>query len=123
VACAQNTDSRNLGKVRNLGRSHIIFYVLSQTPSAIRSPSQTTESDGMAYKADFKTTFEPSRVIQPLYTGGSVALSRDGRVLATCLGEDALLSNLSTGEHLTKIEGVSLVPCSDWYCTDILTKS
>ena len=59
----------------------------------------------MAYKADFKTTFEPTRVIQPIYTGGSVALSQDGRVLATCLGEEALLTDLETGRHLARIEG------------------
>ena len=61
----------------------------------------------MAYKAEYKTTFEPGRVIQPIYTGGSVALSQDGRILASCLGEDALLSDLATGEHLARIEGVS----------------
>ncbi|KXL43720.1 hypothetical protein M433DRAFT_258 [Acidomyces richmondensis BFW] len=59
----------------------------------------------MAYKAEVKKTFEPSRVIQPIYTGGSAALSADGRVLATCLGEDALLTDLSTGAHLARIEG------------------
>ncbi|KAH0296299.1 hypothetical protein KCU74_g20074, partial [Aureobasidium melanogenum] len=59
----------------------------------------------MAYKAEYKTTFEPGRVIQPIYTGGSVALSQDGRILASCLGEDALLSDLATGEHLARIEG------------------
>ena len=61
----------------------------------------------MAVKADIRTTFEASRVLQPIYTGGSVALSQDGRTLATCLGEEALLSNLHTGEHLARIEGVS----------------
>lgn len=62
----------------------------------------------MAQKISSKTTFEPGRVISPLYTGGSVALSRDGRVLATCLGEDALLTDLVTGQRLAQIEGVSL---------------
>lgn len=66
----------------------------------------------MALKADFKTTFEPSRVISPIYTGGSVALSDDGRILATCLGEEALLTDLDTGSHLARIEGVSLEYCS-----------
>ncbi|OQO07505.1 hypothetical protein B0A48_07202 [Cryoendolithus antarcticus] len=59
----------------------------------------------MAYKADTRTTFEPSRVIQPIYTGGAVDLSYDGRILATCLGEEALLTDLSTGAHLARIEG------------------
>lgn len=62
----------------------------------------------MAYKAEIKTTFEPNKVIQPLYTGGSVALSQDGRILVSCLGEDALISDLSTGKHLARIEGVSV---------------
>ncbi|KAF2221796.1 WD40-repeat-containing domain protein [Elsinoe ampelina] len=59
----------------------------------------------MAFKADVRTTFEPRHVISPIYTGGSVALSQDGRVLATCLGEEVLLSDLNTGEHLARIEG------------------
>lgn len=61
----------------------------------------------MAYKADLHTTFEPSRVIQPIYTGGSVSLSQDGKVLASTLGEEALLTDLNTGAHLARIEGVS----------------
>lgn len=61
----------------------------------------------MAYKAEVKKTFEPARVIQPIYTGGPAALSADGRVLATCLGEDALLTDLSTGAFFARIEGVS----------------
>lgn len=62
----------------------------------------------MALKADFKTTFEPSRVISPIYSGGSVSLSEDGKILATCLGDEALLTDLDTGAHLARLEGVSL---------------
>lgn len=77
----------------------------------------------MAYKAEFKTTFEPSKIIQPIYTGGSVALSQDGRVLAACVGEDVLLSDLSTGAHLARIEGVSSWRIRTSGCkTDGLTK-
>ena len=61
----------------------------------------------MAFRAEVTTTFEPTRVIQPIYTGGSVALSEDGTILATCLGEDALLTDLATGRHLCRIAGVS----------------
>ena len=61
----------------------------------------------MALRAEVKTTFEPGRVIQPIYSGGSVALSEDGKILATSLGDEALLTNLDTGEHLARIEGVS----------------
>ncbi|KAK4981064.1 hypothetical protein LTR28_007117 [Elasticomyces elasticus] len=59
----------------------------------------------MATRAELRTTFEPSRVIQPIYTGGSVALSQNGRILATSLGEEALVTDLSTGEHLARLEG------------------
>lgn len=72
----------------------------------------------MAYKADTKTTFEPSRVIQPIYTGGGVALSEDGRVLATCLGEEVLLTDLSTGESLARVEGVSAISPMQQATTD-----
>lgn len=65
----------------------------------------------MAYKAELKTTFDPLKVIQPIYTGGPVALAQDGRILASSLGEDVLLSDLATGDHLARIEGVSAVYC------------
>jgi hypothetical protein len=61
-------------------------------------------------KAPYKTTFEPEHTIQPIYTGGSVALDHGGRILATTLGEDALLTDLDTGKQLAKIDGV----CISW---------
>ncbi|KAI9818138.1 MAG: U3 small nucleolar RNA-associated protein 13 [Pycnora praestabilis] len=63
----------------------------------------------MATRGSVQTTFEPVKVIQPIYTGGSVALDDSGRILATCLGEDALLTDLATGEQLARIEGDSEV--------------
>ncbi|KAA6407489.1 MAG: WD40 repeat protein [Lasallia pustulata] len=59
----------------------------------------------MALRASTVTTFEAERTIQPIYTGGDVALDQEGRILATCLGEDALLTDLGTGEQLARIEG------------------
>ncbi|CZR69198.1 related to UTP13-U3 snoRNP protein [Phialocephala subalpina] len=59
----------------------------------------------MANKAPYQTTFEPEHTIQPIYTGGSVALDQSGRILATTLGEEALLTDLNTGRQLAKIEG------------------
>lgn len=59
----------------------------------------------MAQRASVKTTYDVGKFIQPIYTGGSVALSQDGRVLATCVGEDALLTDLATGEELLRVEG------------------
>lgn len=63
----------------------------------------------MATKLPYKTTFEPERVIQPIFTGGSVALDNGARILATTLGEDAVLTDLHNGKHYAKIEGVSVV--------------
>jgi U3 small nucleolar RNA-associated protein 13 len=60
----------------------------------------------MATKSAYKTTFEAEKVIQPIYTGGSIALDITGRILATCLGEDALITDLNTGKQLARIEGV-----------------
>ena len=51
-------------------------------------------------------SFEPERTIRPIYTGGDVALDATGRVLASCLGEDVTITDLSTGEALSRIEGV-----------------
>ncbi|KAF7923785.1 uncharacterized protein EAE98_007603 [Botrytis deweyae] len=59
----------------------------------------------MATKTPYQTTFEPEHTIQPIYTGGSVALDQTGRILATTLGEDALLTDLNTGRELARIEG------------------
>lgn len=61
----------------------------------------------MAQRTELKTTFEASQTIEPIYTGGSVALSADGTLLATSLGDDALVTHLPTGQRLARIEGVS----------------
>ncbi|KAK3945185.1 WD40-repeat-containing domain protein [Diplogelasinospora grovesii] len=59
----------------------------------------------MATKQSLKTTFEVDKVIQPIFTGGSVALDNGARILATTLGEKAVLTELSTGKNLVEIEG------------------
>lgn len=61
----------------------------------------------MSQLAATSTTFDIENVVDPIYTGGSVALSEDGRVLVTTLGEDVLLTELASGKRLAKIEGVS----------------
>ena len=60
----------------------------------------------MSFRSKIITTYQPERIIQPIYTGGDVLLDREGRILATCLAEEALLTNLGTGELLARIEGV-----------------
>lgn len=65
----------------------------------------------MLSRSSLTTTFEPERVIQPIYTGGDVALDQTGHILATCLGEEALITELSTGDLLARIEGVGFTTC------------
>ncbi|KAK4103968.1 WD40 repeat-like protein [Parathielavia hyrcaniae] len=59
----------------------------------------------MATRQATKTTFEVSNVIQPIFTGGSVALENGARILASTLGEAAVLTELDTGKRLAEIEG------------------
>ena len=71
----------------------------------VRSPFEV-----MAQKVAVRTTFEPRQIIQPFYTGGGVSLSRDGRLLATCVGEDVVVTDLTSGTQLVRIEGVRMLP-------------
>ncbi|KAM0254355.1 hypothetical protein ACHAQJ_006887 [Trichoderma viride] len=59
----------------------------------------------MATKQPLKTTFDVERVIRPIYTGGSVSIDNKAQILATTLGEDAILTNPTNGKHLAQIEG------------------
>ena len=59
------------------------------------------------------TTFKADRSIQPIYTGGDAGLSSNGQVLVTCLGEEALLTDLNTGQLLARVEGVR---CLSIFC-------
>lgn len=60
----------------------------------------------MATKQPLKTTFDIQRAIRPIFTGGSVAIDNNAQILATTLGEDAVLTNPANGRHLAQIEGV-----------------
>lgn len=64
----------------------------------------------MATKVPLKTTFDVDRVLRPIYTGGSVATDNNATILATTLGEDAILTDPSNGKHLGILEGVR------WFC-------
>ena len=57
-------------------------------------------------KVNTTTTFAAKNTIQPIYTGGDVALDAEGHIVVTCLGEDALLTDLSSGRPLARLEGV-----------------
>lgn len=73
-------------------------------------------------KAGTKITFDAAQVIQPIYTGGQVSASENGKILATTLGEEVLLTNLTTGAQLARIEGVSLSQSPQIYSGLTLTK-
>ncbi|OAQ64659.1 small nucleolar ribonucleoprotein complex subunit [Pochonia chlamydosporia 170] len=59
----------------------------------------------MATKQPLKTTFDVSHVIRPIFTGGSIAIDTEAKILATTLGEDAVLTNPANGKHLAQAEG------------------
>ena len=61
----------------------------------------------MSTKTLVKTTFDLGNAIRPTFTGGDVALDSSGQVLASCLHEDVILTDLRTGVELCRIEGVS----------------
>lgn len=69
------------------------------------SQLEAKQRNAMAQRTTVRTTYEVERTLQPIYSGGSIALSEDGRILAACLGEEALLTDLSTGKELARAEG------------------
>lgn len=72
-------------------------------------------------KAIVKTTFEASRTLRPIYTGGSTALDASGRILLSCVGEDALIVDLEIGNQLTSLEGVCFVALMIFFNCKALT--
>ena len=68
--------------------------------------TEVSHNLNMASRSSASVSFEPEKVIQPIYTGGDISVDARGRVLATCLGEEALLTDPNTGEALCRIEGV-----------------
>lgn len=53
--------------------------------------------------------FKKGRAIPPLFTGGPVAITSDGQRLITCIGEELLLTNVSTGAQICSFSGVSIL--------------
>ncbi|KAL6250600.1 U3 small nucleolar RNA-associated protein 13 [Rhinocladiella similis] len=59
----------------------------------------------MATKVNFKTTFEVAKTIEPIYTGGDVSANSSGNLIASCVDEDVLVFDTTTGKVLCRIEG------------------
>lgn len=45
-------------------------------------------------------------MIAPLHTAGPVAVTQDGSKLFTCVGEEALLTDLQAGKEICRFSGV-----------------
>lgn len=56
-------------------------------------------------KSRLKTVYKNKRSIGPLHTCGSVAVSGDGSKLVTCVAEEAVLTNVLTGEEICRFAG------------------
>ncbi|CAK9782155.1 WD40 repeat-like protein [Cutaneotrichosporon oleaginosum] len=57
-------------------------------------------------KRELKTSFRASpNSIRPLYTGGPVALTRDGQWLVTTMSEEVLITEVSTGRGVARVKG------------------
>lgn len=59
----------------------------------------------MATKVGVQTTFEATKVIEPIYTGGDISVDASGRLIASCVDEDILIVNIKDQEVLTTLEG------------------
>lgn len=71
-----------------------------------------------------QVSFKKGRVIAPLYTGGPVSASHDGRMLVTCVGEEAILTDIEQGIQIARFTGVRffelshLISLTDLQCHD-----
>ncbi|KZV74065.1 WD40 repeat-like protein, partial [Peniophora sp. CONT] len=61
----------------------------------------------MASSSKQKIAFKKARTVGPLYTGGPVALSQDGRWLVTTLTEEAILTDLNDDTQICRFAGDS----------------
>ncbi|KAI9445056.1 U3 small nucleolar RNA-associated protein [Lactarius indigo] len=59
----------------------------------------------MNLNSSSKTAFKKARTIAPLYTGGPVAITQDGLWLVTCVGEQAILTDLESGAEICRFSG------------------
>ncbi|PWN51000.1 WD40 repeat-like protein [Violaceomyces palustris] len=72
----------------------------SSAPSTTAAVQHASQS-----KPRLKTSFAKSRSFEPFYTGGSVAFTPDGSWMATTLSEEVVVTEVKTGNVITKIPG------------------
>lgn len=60
----------------------------------------------MSFRSKEAVTFDIEKVIQPIYTGGDIAIDSKGNLLATCLGDQVVITRIRDGHLLRRIEGV-----------------
>ncbi|KAI0053386.1 WD40 repeat-like protein [Auriscalpium vulgare] len=53
-------------------------------------------------RSKLKTAFKKARTIGPLYTGGAVAITADGKWLVTCVAEDVVLTDIAEGAEICR---------------------
>ncbi|KAI0718943.1 U3 small nucleolar RNA-associated protein [Cerioporus squamosus] len=58
-----------------------------------------------AHRPKPRTAFKKARVVAPLHTAGPVAITPDGSRLVTCVGEDALLTDVRAGVEICRFAG------------------
>ncbi|RPD82176.1 WD40 repeat-like protein [Lentinus tigrinus ALCF2SS1-7] len=58
-----------------------------------------------AHRPKLRTAFKKGRVVAPLHTAGPVAITPDGSRLVTCVGEDALLTDIKAGVEICRFSG------------------
>ncbi|KAI1782694.1 WD40 repeat-like protein [Ganoderma leucocontextum] len=58
-----------------------------------------------ALRPKLRTAFKKGRVIAPLHTAGPVAVTPDGTRLVSCVGEDALLTDVKAGVEICRFAG------------------
>ncbi|EJD54407.1 WD40 repeat-like protein [Auricularia subglabra TFB-10046 SS5] len=61
-------------------------------PSAVPGPSKA------------KTAFRKKRVVGPLYTGGPLAVDRDGKRIVSAIGDDVFLTDVATGQRICQFQ-------------------
>ncbi|KAM0789231.1 hypothetical protein ACM66B_000074 [Microbotryomycetes sp. NB124-2] len=66
-------------------------------------PGAQTGAPGARPK--FKTSFKATKTYEPVHTGGKVTLSGDGKWLVSTLNDQALVTQLDTGERIKQLKG------------------